>query len=130
MPKIKVDKPFFLNLPDGTVTPRFGVGVHTVSDEVAQHWFTKHHAKVLKVEDDAEPVAHAFKNIEGTGSPVPDDLKGVQDAPKTKSAEDQEADESDDDGEELEPDDEDAELEASAEEAEPEAPVTRKGRGR
>jgi hypothetical protein len=108
MAKILVHTPFTLQLPDGSVTPRYKAGVHEVEDRVAQHWFTKHHADVM--ED--EKMEDSYDADESTV----DDSAGV---------------ESEDESEESESVDEDAELEDSSDENEAdEAPVEQPRRGR
>ncbi|WP_448952137.1 STY1053 family phage-associated protein [Labrys neptuniae] len=51
MPKINVARKFTLTLDDGTVKA-FAVGLHSVPDEVAAHWYVRAH---LLDEPEAEP---------------------------------------------------------------------------
>jgi hypothetical protein len=46
--KIHVTKPFYLNM-GGSLKP-FRYGVHEVTEEEANHWYTKLHAEVVKEE--------------------------------------------------------------------------------
>lgn len=50
MAKIQVNKPFVYNGKGGIKTP-FAVGIFTVEDEVANHWFVKAHCDILEDEE-------------------------------------------------------------------------------
>lgn len=49
--KIQVHKPFSLTMETGEVTD-FAVGIHDVSNDVGEHWFTRAHSNVLSAESD------------------------------------------------------------------------------
>lgn len=52
MAKINVTKPFVLNM-DG-LHRSFGVGLHGVEDEVAEHWYVKAHSEPVETGDKKE----------------------------------------------------------------------------
>lgn len=56
--KIRVHTAFTLTAPDGS-SQRFEVGEHSVSDDVATHWFTAAHAQAIDSADGGEDLALA-----------------------------------------------------------------------
>lgn len=101
MRRIVVTTPFVLNLAEKQHT--FNVGVHEVSDEVAEHWYTKNHSTEEEVE-----------------APQPE-LEEVEETPEEETGEETPGEETSE---------EEAEDETSEEETEKEARPVRGRRGR
>lgn len=95
---IHAHTPFTLTLSDNS-KKEFGVGRHTVSEEVAQHWFTQAHAELsdefVKSEDDMQKTIDALKAqieeqeaiitaLSATNSQAPDSGKGGKNAKESK----------------------------------------------